>query len=199
MICKWPFGQEKKVIRIYRKKVNYSDRNFIERLKQRDELAWKDFIGLYENKLVNYARSLSKDYDNSLDIVQHVFIKMYINRNKLDPKKSIQQYLYKSIFNEYLNFKKKTKDTCRLDEHHFFFEKNRFENCSDDEIFQKINMMNKLIHELPTKTKQVFTMSKVRGLSNSEISIKLQIHPKTVEGHITKAFKLLRNNALQPD
>jgi RNA polymerase sigma-70 factor (ECF subfamily) len=59
-------------------------------------------------------------------------------------------------------------------------------------------MINKLIDELPTKTKQVFTMSKVRGLSNSEISIKLQIHPKTVEGHITKAFKLLRNNALQP-
>lgn len=178
--------------------MNCSDRNFIEKLKQRDELAWRDFIGLYENKLINYARSLSKDYDNSLDIVQHVFVKIYIHRNKLDHKKSIQQYLYRSIFNEYLNFKKKTKDTCRLDEHNFFFEKNRFENCSEDKIVHKINMINKLIDELPTKTKQVFTMSKVRGLSNSEISIKLQIHPKTVEGHITKAFKLLRSNALQP-
>ena len=50
--------------------------------------------------------------------------------------------------------------------------------------------MNIMISKLPAKT--IFNLSKQRGLSNIEISESLNISIKTVEGHITKAFKLLR-------
>jgi RNA polymerase sigma-70 factor (ECF subfamily) len=52
--------------------------------------------------------------------------------------------------------------------------------------------MNIIISKLPTKTKIIFTLRKQSGLSNIEISESLNISIKTVEGHITKAFKLLR-------
>ena len=38
----------------------------------------------------------------------------------------------------------------------------------------------------------MFYLSKKRGLSNIEISELLDVSIKTVEGHMTKAFKLLR-------
>ena len=50
--------------------------------------------------------------------------------------------------------------------------------------------MNREIKKLPNKTKEVFYLSKKRGLSNIEISELLDVSIKTVEGHMTKAFKL---------
>ena len=52
--------------------------------------------------------------------------------------------------------------------------------------------MNLEIDKLPNKTKEVFYLSKKRGFSNIEISELLDVSIKTVEGHMTKAFKQLR-------
>ena len=55
-----------------------------------------------------------------------------------------------------------------------------------------LEILNREIDKLPNKTKEVFYLSKKRGFSNIEISELLDISVKTVEGHMTKAFKLLR-------
>ena len=55
--------------------------------------------------------------------------------------------------------------------------------------------MNSLIHDLPEKTKMIFCLKKINGLTNKEIAKHNGISLKTVEAHITKAFKLLREKA----
>ena len=50
-----------------------------------------------------------------------------------------------------------------------------------------------LYKKLPEKTKMVFSLKKKHGLTNQEIADYNKISLKTVEAHITKAFKLLRN------
>ena len=62
----------------------------------------------------------------------------------------------------------------------------------DDYLKDRLEILNREIDKLPNKTKEVFYLSKKRGLSNIEISELLDISVKTVEGHMTKAFKLLR-------
>jgi RNA polymerase sigma-70 factor (ECF subfamily) len=75
----------------------------------------------------------------------------------------------------------------------YYFMLNQFaSNTSDEDLSEKLRSMNIMISKLPTKTKAIFTLSKQSGLSNIEISESLNISIKTVEGHITKAFKLLR-------
>ena len=64
---------------------------------------------------------------------------------------------------------------------------------SDDNYLKdRLEILNSEIDKLPNKTKEVFYLSKKRGLSNIEISELLDVSIKTVEGHMTKAFKLLR-------
>ena len=64
---------------------------------------------------------------------------------------------------------------------------------SDDNYLKdRLEILNREIDKLPNKTKEVFYLSKKRGFSNIEISELLDISVKTVEGHMTKAFKLLR-------
>ena len=55
----------------------------------------------------------------------------------------------------------------------------------------KKNITN--IEKLPSKTKEIFILSKQSGLTNKEISKFLDISIKTVEFHITKSYKFLKN------
>lgn len=54
-------------------------------------------------------------------------------------------------------------------------------------------MVRKEIKNLPPKCKEVFLLSKEEGLTNIEIAEYKQISIKSVEGHITKAFSILRS------
>ena len=173
---------------------NFDD--FIQKLKDGDNDSWRNLIGSYSDKLFSFAYSLSKDYEMSLEIVQQVFVRIYIVRKRLNPKLSIKTYMYKSVYNEFINTLNKKKKIYRLDDNY------NFDQIHVDEIYltenfntDKIELINTLIDQLPKKTKKVFVMSKKRGFSNFEIAEILSIHPKTVEGHITRAFKLLRSNA----
>ena len=77
----------------------------------------------------------------------------------------------------------------------YYFMLNQFvTNTSDEDLSMRLKKMNVIIDKLPERTKKVFILSKQSGLTNIEISENLNISIKTVEGHITKAFKLLRQD-----
>jgi RNA polymerase sigma-70 factor (ECF subfamily) len=70
----------------------------------------------------------------------------------------------------------------------------QFINETPSEEFEiKLKKITANIEKLPSKTKEIFKMSKLSGLTNKEISEFLNISIKTVEFHITKSFKILRN------
>ena len=68
------------------------------------------------------------------------------------------------------------------------------DNTSESD-FEKITaIVNNYINKLPKKCREVFVLSKKSGLTNIEISEVLNISVKTVESHISNAFKYLRSN-----
>ena len=62
------------------------------------------------------------------------------------------------------------------------------------EVTQLSEYINQLIDTLPPKRKEVFLLSRKSHLSYKEISTQLNISEKTVEHHISKALKYLREN-----
>ena len=86
---------------------NFED--FIDKLKDGDDYSWNNLVRDYRDKLFAYAYSLSKDNEMSLEIVQQVFVKIYIVRKRLNPKLSIKTYMYKSVYNEFINTLNKKK------------------------------------------------------------------------------------------
>ena len=62
-----------------------------------------------------------------------------------------------------------------------------------------VALVNECIKKLPKKCKEVFVLSKKRGFTNIEISEKLNISIKTVEAHISMAFKSIRANINIPN
>lgn len=146
----------------------------------------------YHRRLHAYAMTLVNDYAAAEDIVQNVFLRTWQFRKKLNPKYTIQSFLYKSVYNEFVNSYKKDKAIAFLHSKYYESVSEVVEEIDDSYFKKLIALMTHEIEKLPPKCYKVFTMSKREGLTNSEISEHLGISVKTVENQITKAFTILR-------
>jgi len=164
----------------------------IDSLKKGKEEAYMFLLNTYHRKLFAYALTLIDDYALAQDIVQNVFLKTWQFRKKLNNKYSIQSFLYKSVYNEFLNTYKKNKSTLILQMKYYEFLYEEVEKTDEKNIEKVIHLVTQEIEKLPPKCKQVFSLSKKDGLTNIEISNYLNISVKTVESQITKAFSTLR-------
>jgi len=164
----------------------------IQKLQEGNQEIWKELVNKYSDRLFAYALSLCFDHSIASDIVQQVFISFYEFRYKLNPKYSIESFLYKSTYNEFITEYHKNKKLTRLHEQYYYFLEQNFNNNSDKDLSKSIDLMNSLIRDLPEKTKKIFCLKKINGLTNKEIAKHNKISLKTVEAHVTKAFKLLR-------
>lgn len=175
--------------------MDLNNQNLIKKLKDNDASAWGEIVNLYSDQLFAYALSLCSDRELSSDLVQNVFVTVFETRHNLNPDYSLKSYLYKSTYNKFIDDYRKKKSMSALHDQYYFMLNQFVTNTSDEDLSDKLKSMNIMISKLPTKTKTIFILSKQSGLSNIEISESLNISIKTVEGHITKAFKLLRKEA----
>ena len=75
----------------------------MENLKKGDYESFTFLMDKYYKSLCGYAKLLTNDYYKSEDIVQNVFIKIWVNRNKINSHVTIKRYLYKSVYNEFID------------------------------------------------------------------------------------------------
>jgi len=155
----------------------------------------KSFIYLidhYNQRLYGYAMTLTNNPAMSQDIIQNVFLRTWEKRKKIAINTSLQNYLFKSVHNEFVNQYKKNRSTIILEQKYFdALEKSA--NSYDDISFGKaIEKIMEEVQNLPPKCREVFVLSRKEGLTNIEISNYLDVSVKTVEAHVTKAFSILR-------
>ncbi|WP_062062595.1 RNA polymerase sigma factor [Aquimarina longa] len=172
---------------------SFSDNTIlVSNLIKGNEDAYVFLVNTYHKKIYVYALSLTNDKDMAQDIVQNVFIKTWVFREKLKTDFSIQSFLYKTAYNEFINQYHKKQSVSILEKTYAETLQEVIENTDESVLVKKITLINKEIEKLPVKCKQVFLLSRKEGLTNIEIAEYLSISVKSVEAHITKAFSTIR-------
>ena len=173
--------------------VNFQDNNIlIEQLIIGNEKAFSFLVKNYHKKLFVYATSLTHDQHMAEDIVQEVFLRTWEFRKKLNKGYSINGFLYKSVYNEFINLYHRKQAIMSLEKTYIATLNEVIEETSQIELEKKITIILKEIENLPKKCKKVFLLSKKDGLTNIEIAEYLNISIKSVEAHITKAYSIIR-------
>ncbi|SDE74022.1 RNA polymerase sigma-70 factor, ECF subfamily [Pricia antarctica] len=168
------------------------DIELIERLTNGEEKAFIHLIDLYNRRLFGYALTLTNDHTLAEDILQNVFLNTWEKRKTLRITTSLQNYLFKSVFNQFINQYKKNRSTMVL-EQKYFEALDKAVQKHDDISWEKVMTRITLeIENLPPRCKEVLLLSRKEGLTNIEISEYLKVSIKTVEAHLTKAFGVLR-------
>ncbi len=168
-----------------------NDTDLIQSLKNGEKKAYSLLVEQYHHQLCAYAHSLGRDREMARDIVQNVFFRIWKKRHKLSTDQSFKSFLYRSVYNEFIDQYRKKRPVLSLEKKHIEVVEDFIEK--DEATIQKLfKLVQKEIHSLPPKSKRVFVLSKQEGLTNMEIAEHLNISLKTVEAHITKSFSLIR-------
>lgn len=146
----------------------------------------------YYKPLVAYAYKFTLNRQSAEDIVQDIFISVWVRKEEVDFT-DIQAYLYKAAYRkaiDAISAKKKRQEVAGSDIIESYLAQqdsgpDPFNDLAVKEIMQEINLF---IESLPPQNKRVFTLSRESRLSNKEIAELLQISEKAVEKHITKAL-----------
>ncbi len=163
------------------------DGNLVEEVKHGDAGAFKALYYRYFKPLIRFAWYRTRSIETSRDLVQEVFFKVWMRRENLDPGKSFKAYLYKSLNNHIINYRK-LRSTNAISLEEAKLGKRKFE---EGDIDAEIDFFNALQH-LPDKIKAVYVLSRTEGYKYTEIAEICGISVKAVEKRMSKAFELLR-------
>ncbi|MCX6219734.1 MAG: RNA polymerase sigma-70 factor [Bacteroidia bacterium] len=167
----------------------------IRRLKKDDKSALDDLFGYYYPRLHHFSKSILKIENEIDDILQDVFVKIWLNRQKIGNAETFNAYIFTITKNGVLNLiRKNLSDHTFRDQlfHRSVAEEYQPENQLE---FEEIKVgIDQIVAKLPEKRQQIFILSRTDGLSNKEISQQLNISEKTVEDHITHAIKQIKRS-----
>lgn len=173
----------------------YSDNiALIQALKMGDPKAYTYLVNTYHHKLCVYAYSFTHDHNLAEDIVQNVFMRIWNKRKNLKDEFAITSFLYKSVYNEFIDQYRSQKTVYPLEKKYIDALNTIVENEDEHSLERIIKLVKQEIQNLPPKCKEIFLLSKEEGLTNIEIAEYKNVSIKSVEAHITKAYTILRNS-----
>lgn len=176
---------------------------FLVKMKQlREESLFSEYFRTfylqYAGELVFFARKFVDIY-TAEDIVHDIFLKIWDNRSTIIVEENTRNYLFSTVQNacyDYLkhvqvkdNFMSKTAQQLKLDELKYY-------DSSKDYWWdkEKVEAIYASIEKLPSKSKDIFKKAYIEGQKHAVIAEELDISVRTVETHIYKALKFLRNS-----
>jgi RNA polymerase sigma-70 factor (ECF subfamily) len=179
--------------------IQYEEKRLVVLLRQGDRNAFDELYYRYVPRLLAFSRHYIKDKDEAEEAVQEIFIRIWEKRNTLDESKNFKAYLFQSVKNYFLNLirdKKKTYPLSDIPEELHPHNENILADLTYRELEQTALS---LIGGLPKVQQEVFTLSRVQGLSNMEIAAKLNLSKRTVEHHIYLSVKHLKTKLVQKE
>ena len=178
--------------------VPFTDEELIQRMSRDDEQAFRLLYERYWDKLLVHACLRLGSNGEAEEIVQDAFVGIWRRRASLQLKNSFRTYI--SAIVKYEILRRLASRKAKID-----FEKKAAHLYSeeDDSTLQWLNyedlrlQLESTIQSLPEKCRIVFRLSREEGLTERQIADTLQISPKTVEAHKSKALRALRTSLAQ--
>jgi RNA polymerase sigma-70 factor (family 1) len=168
-----------------------SDEVLLQHLKAASEPAFKTLYRRYWRKCFTMAFRKTGVKSVAEDITQTIFVSLWEKRNELFIL-HLEAYLFTGV--KYQVFKYiesqlvRTKYESQLDAPVLS------ENSVEPSVFLSdlTHALDAAILQLPEKTQQIYTLSRIENLSHKAIATQIAVSEKTVEYHITQALKFLR-------
>lgn len=157
-------------------------------------MAFKEVFMTYYVPLCNYANKYVSDDTMSEDVVQEVFLHLWNKNNDLEVKDNLQSLLFQSVKNKALESIRSSKNYKKAIDS---IPQDTQDTKKDSEQFMWREQLNSLLRHLPPKCRRVFAKHRLNGLTYAEIAAEEGISVKTVENHMTKALKILREQTLK--
>ena len=176
-------------------KVFPTDIELVLKLQRGDVEAFDLVYEKYAGKLYGFTLKYLKSTDETEELVQSVFLKVWENYKTLKKESSFKSYLFTIAYNEICN-------TFRRRSHLQKFIGDQLNDSSQtsnetEELIDYNSIrerVEQIVSKLPERQRTIFLKSREEGKSNKEIAIELDLSSGTVDNYISESLKFIRSN-----
>ena len=165
--------------------------NILHHIRTGDIASFRTAYQHYHNKLYFYALKHTRSPWLAEEIVQITFIKLWENRTTLSPDHSLSPQIFRIAKSTMIDLLR--KEIRRTDHHIALGEETPTSETLDLSGKEDLRQVYDTIEQMAPVRQKVFKLSRLEGLSHKEISKQLSISPKTVENHIGRALRQLKD------
>lgn len=160
-----------------------------------DSLAFAELHRRYSSRLYALAVRKTGNIEVSEDLVQDLFVHLWLQRAGITIEKAFNLYLFSALKNRIISYLRKhiVQQTVSLNDIDLETLSSQSANLVQEWLSLKEvqEIYSRELANLPEKSKHVFEMSR-NGVPNKEIAQMLDLSEKTVEFHISKCLRVLR-------
>ena len=167
-------------------------------LVEGDEEAFVALYHKYHHKIYATALKMTQSDDIAQDVTQNVFLKIWDTRATLNPEKNFAAYISVICRNAIFDiFKRATLEETIKKELQQFSEIQEPDQDDDDFYETYKTLLDKAIAELPHQRRAIFELCKLQKKTYDEVARSMNISRSTVQDHIVKANKFIREYLLK--
>ncbi|NPA38016.1 MAG: RNA polymerase sigma-70 factor [Chlorobi bacterium] len=157
-----------------------------------DQKAFEIIFKKHYKPVYSYLRYYINEEYVCHDLAQDIFAYLWEKRHKIEIKQTLIKYLLSAAHNASINHLKKQSNHKR----HIsdFFNINPSEHDGYATIYENelLLNLNNIITELPPQCREIFHLSRMKGMKHKEIAKKLNISTRTVETQIYRALRIIK-------
>lgn len=172
----------------------YNENELLKQVATGDEAAFRVLYDHYRGKVLTIAAKLLATETEVLDVLQEVFVKIWLHREKLTEIGNFSAYLNTITRNHLYNvLRRQAYQEALLAELALKPEEADAGPAEPLDMKALKQALLTAVRALPPRQQRVFELSKLDGLKQEEIAVLMNISRETVKKHLAEAMRNLRS------
>lgn len=160
-------------------------------IRNGDEGAFKELYDLYKEPAIRFCNSIIKDIEESENLIQEVFIKIWDKRAGINPDLNFNSYLFTIIRNRVYDYLKEVKRNEFVKER-YWYNIVEHQQAEPELKEERITNIKLAINDLTEKRRRILQLNYEEGKSYEEIASLLNISKNTVKNQLVKTKQIIR-------
>lgn len=175
------------------KQVQYNEPQLILSLKNGSYKAFERIYEMYAKRLFAYSVQFTKSQEESEEIVQDVFMRLWTNRTKIRQEDTLRSLLFIMTKHYLINAFRTKINQPEYEEYIQYINERSVDDASCQLEYQEfVAKFRAILKTLPETQQKVITLSKIEQFSNKEIADKLSLSEQTVKNQLSLGLKTLK-------
>jgi len=171
----------------------YSDEELMQEMKAGNMFAFDIIYKKYCKRLYKFGYSILKTQEETENLIQDVFLNLWENRHKVEKDSSVKSYVFTIAYNSAISIlRKKARETTFIEYLKSLQVVNEEPSNVELEYNELTKKLDEIVQALPKRQKEVYRLHRVEGLKYNEIAERLGISVNTIENHMGRALKTIR-------